>query len=1005
MKEKILLLTDIPPCKNYTGGIMLSQMVRMILEEKLDIEYYCIQDNNLDPILDTTVSDEIKLTIVDRPNEVLSKRNSEHKYYKELRKVTSNVLNYINNGNFTKIWIVLQGEVMTDIAYEVMREEHKYIVQIWDPIEWWTKEHKFSKERERSTIEKHDEVLKNAEYCITTSWAMSEYFRKSIKAKCIEVMPPLNRYNFDKNLHNDKRYTIAMSGQVYAQEELEILFKALDKLNWKNGDKDIYFEHYGTWYNSEEFINRHQKYKDRIICNGFVEQNKLLYYLSQKDLLYCPYFFSEDETLKKVSELSFPSKVVTYLSLEVPTVMHGPTYASPVKFLKENNAGYVITSNEEDKVAKELTKIFSLDSKKMISNAKNAFDSNFTFKVVKKHLFKALNIEYDPEKKLRIFEVNNVDIHGRRFNGYDLLEEINEHTPNQARQIVVYKTSDNKDVKTFYKSQRGISLDWSLIDNESRELSVHSQLSLTSNILKNDDNFINADVVHYHLIHNTKLSLYQMIELCANKPSVLTLHDPWNFTGRCVYPQECEKWRTGCHNCEYLNNLFPFTVDNCHSLWELKKKVYKKLDVDIVVSTPFMKKMLEESPLTSHFKNIHIIPFGMDLEQFDSNITKEEAREKLGLPKDDIVLFFRAQLAMKGTEYIVEAMDMLETDKKITLLSCSEVGLLDSLKDKYNVVDMGNINNDKMLLAYNACDVFLMPSRGESFGLMAIEAMACSKPVIVFNNTSLPGVTFAPECGVLVENKNSKKLMEAIKWMIDDKKERERRGKLGRKLAEEHYDIKVYHQKIRKLYEDVYNRQKDKLIKFEELTTDYELLDVKVLIGRLRKVYKNMFHKEMEYENFSIEKAMLSSPNYIIDYSNDSVQNVIKEFNEIVYKEYLEIEKNKNNKYSKTVFNLLRYDRPRLVSAIDRRLKKIPVVYQIYKVFYYILRFIYKVVRRIKRTICNDYYRENREKITNLEESIAKVYNQLQDVQMESKLIQQKLEYMEKESEKDEKKV
>ena len=46
MKEKILLLTDIPPCKNYTGGIMLSQMVRMVLEEKLDIEYYCIQDQN-----------------------------------------------------------------------------------------------------------------------------------------------------------------------------------------------------------------------------------------------------------------------------------------------------------------------------------------------------------------------------------------------------------------------------------------------------------------------------------------------------------------------------------------------------------------------------------------------------------------------------------------------------------------------------------------------------------------------------------------------------------------------------------------------------------------------------------------------------------------------------------------------------------------------------------------------------------------------------------------------
>lgn len=994
MKEKILLLTDIPPCKNYTGGIMLSQMVRMVLEEKLDIEYYCIQDQNLAPILDTTVSDEIKLTIVDRPNEIFSKRNSKHNYYKKLKHVTTEVLNYINSGNFTKIWIVLQGEVMVNIAHEIMKNGYKYIVQIWDPIEWWAKEHYFSKERKSSVISKHDDVLKKASTCITTSKAMSKYYEKTLKTKCIEVMPPLKKYNFSNNLHKDDRFVIAMSGQVYAQEELEVLFSALDKLKWKNGDKDIYFEHYGEWHNAEEFINRHVEYKDRIICNGFVEQNQLLYYLSQKDILYCPYFFSDDETLKKVSELSFPSKLVTYLSLDVPVVMHGPKYASPVKFLEEKNAGYVIVTNEVEKVANELKKIFSCDSKKILNNAKTVFESNFTFACVKKQFFKALGCSYESGKKLRILEVNNVDLPGRRFNGYDLLEEINEHTDNQARQIVVYKTSDNKDVKTFYKSQRGISLDWALIDNESRELSVHSQLSLTSNILKNDDNFIHSDVVHYHLIHNTKLCLNQMIELCANKPSVLTLHDPWNFTGRCAYPQECEKWRTGCHNCEFLNNLFPFSVDNCHSLWNLKKKVYNKLDVDIVVSTPFMKKMLEESPLTSHFKNIHVIPFGMDLKQFDSNITKEEARKKLGLPQDDIILFFRAQLAMKGTEYIVEAMDMLETDKKITLLSCSEVGLLDSIKDKYNVVDMGNINNDKMLLAYNACDVFLMPSRGESFGLMAIEAMACSKPIIVFDNTSLPYVTFAPECGVLVENKNSKKLMEAIKWMVDDPAEREKRGKLGRKLAEEHYDIKVYHQKINKLYEDVYNRQKDKLVAYEEIQTDYELLDVKILIGRLRKIYKNMFHKEMDYKHFGSANAMSSSYDYIIDYSNDSVQNVIKEFNDIVYREYLDIEKSKSNKYTKTIFNLLRYDRPRLFSAIDRRLKNIPIVYQLYRIFYNILIFIYRILRRIKRFIFNSDIKETTKRITELEENLEKTFRQLQELQVENELLKKKIELM-----------
>ena len=90
--------------------------------------------------------------------------------------------------------------------------------------------------------------------------------------------------------------------------------------------------------------------------------------------------------------------------------------------------------------------------------------------------------------------------------------------------------------------------------------------------------------------------------------------------------------------------------------------------------------------------------------------------------------------------------------------------------------------------------------------------------IIVFNNSALPYVTFAPECGVLVENKNSKKLMEAIKMLIDNPKERERRGKLGRKLAEENYDINTYNEKLISIYEKVYERQKNKKIIMKDTT-------------------------------------------------------------------------------------------------------------------------------------------------------------------------------------------
>ena len=225
---------------------------------------------------------------------------------------------------------------------------------------------------------------------------------------------------------------------------------------------------------------------------------------------------------------------------------------------------------------------------------------------------------------------------------------------------------------------------------------------------------------------------------------------------------------------------------------ETKKWIYNNIDINIVVPSKYIYDLVKQSPLTKHFENVHIIPLGIDLDFFNDKIGKKEARKELNLPEKDIVIFLRAQDALKGTKYVVEALEKLETDKHITVLTCDEKNKLNTIKEKYNIVDMGTMDDKQLLYAYNACDMFLMPSKGESFGMMAVEAMACSRPVIVFDNTALPSVTFAPECGVLVENNNSIKLMEAIKHLIDNPEEGEKRGLLGRKIAEENYNIKKY---------------------------------------------------------------------------------------------------------------------------------------------------------------------------------------------------------------------
>ena len=414
------------------------------------------------------------------------------------------------------------------------------------------------------------------------------------------------------------------------------------------------------------------------------------------------------------------------------------------------------------------------------------------------------------EKKINILEVNNIDLPGRRFNGYDLMDNIEEDKID-IKQAVILKQSKNDKVKQLLQNSEQMQLLEKLEEFENKELSIHSNLSITSPALIKSQAYKDADVIHFHMFHNTKLSLISLLQICSEKKVVMSFHDPWAITGRCVHFGECDKWKTGCKECKNLDTLFEFKEDNCNEMWKLKKMIYEKINPDIVVSSKYMYDLVKQSPLTKHFKNVHIIPLGIDLDFFNNKIQKEEARKKFNIPDTDIVLFLRAQKAFKGTNYIVEAMKKLKTDKKITILTCDEKNRFDEVKSRYNIVDMGRMNDKELLYAYNACDIFLMPSIGETFGMMAIEAMACEKPVIIFNNTALPDVTFAPECGVLVENKNSDKLKEAIEYLITHEEERRRRGKLGRKLCEEHYSIEKYNMSLINLYKKMKKTEHKKI--------------------------------------------------------------------------------------------------------------------------------------------------------------------------------------------------
>ncbi len=568
----------------------------------------------------------------------------------------------------------------------------------------------------------------------------------------------------------------------------------------------------------------------------------------------------------------------------------------------------------------------------------------------------------DNNGSLDILAVNNIDIYGSRFNGYDMIDSIKK-TEHRLNQIVTYKLSNNENVYRFYESDEIEKLEGHFRELENSILSTHSQFSIIGELLLNSEIFNKSNLIHYHMIHNTKIPLPALTHLFSLRPTVITIHDPWNFTGRCVHPYECEKWKSGCEKCDNLSSLFPFKLDNCNYMWRQKEKIAKEWDIDIIVSTNYLDEtFVKKSPITKHFEHVHVLPFGVDLDLFKDKNNKKEIKKQFNIPDDDIVIFLRSQKDFKCASEIRQALEILQTDNSVTILTCSEIGNFDSLKKKYNIIDLGNITDEKIVQAFNACDFFLMPTKGETFGVMAIEAMACSRAVVVFDNMTLPQITFSPDCGVLVENLNVEKLAEAVKFLIDNEDERIRRGKLGRELAEKHYDVKIFNEKIINIYEKAYKRQNYKLSILKNSDIDYDLSNqnVKKLIYTIKMNYKLLFGNKIikfnfDQKNFTPNEEFNADICEEIDYSDDEVCKFINYFNHTVYMFYkdtcykhnkevldekaaIDVITTKNKNKVNKLYYYAKHDRTKLKEAIKLRLNGNPKMYSFVKRFMFFIR-------------------------------------------------------------------
>ena len=205
-------------------------------------------------------------------------------------------------------------------------------------------------------------------------------------------------------------------------------------------------------------------------------------------------------------------------------------------------------------------------------------------------------------------------------------------------------------------------------------------------------------------------------------------------------------------------------------------------------------------------RDIEVIPNFICLEQYNIGEDTTELKHSFAPNNEKMLVHISNFRKVKRTEDVLRVFDIVRQQKSVKLLMVGdgpERGRLEQLCRELNICDLvkfiGKVKDTQRILSIS--DVFILPSKSESFGLAALEAMAAKTPVISTNTGGIPEVNKNGVSGFLsnvgdVEDmaNNTLKILES-----DESLERFRAGAYQQAKK---FDIHT----ILPLYENLYNR-------------------------------------------------------------------------------------------------------------------------------------------------------------------------------------------------------
>jgi glycosyltransferase involved in cell wall biosynthesis len=271
----------------------------------------------------------------------------------------------------------------------------------------------------------------------------------------------------------------------------------------------------------------------------------------------------------------------------------------------------------------------------------------------------------------------------------------------------------------------------------------------------------------------------------------------------------------------------------------LHRAIYRRVDALLVMSNTLRRNVIDTHAIAE--RKVKVVSLGLDFDRFDpSYVDRMAPRTQWGADADTTVigLVGRVDPAKGQATFIKAAAGLLKNAESHQKLKFVIVGdetrgsTLNYLKELKQMVSQFRLEDHVVFTGFqenipeimSALDIFVMPSRQEAFGLVAIEAMAMNCPVVISQGGSAEeivgtggalmraadhsGATL-DRLGLIMRPDDAFDLQQKLKYLLDHPSERVEMGKRARAHVLQRYDRKLRLRKTLEIYERALRRRRN----------------------------------------------------------------------------------------------------------------------------------------------------------------------------------------------------